>query len=127
MILRSLACLALLAVTACGGGGSSEHEQLATDLRGLGEDLLGVLESVSDEASAVAAVGELWEITERRQVLLERAGELGESTPEEAERLEELSGAAEFGPRFAAEVTRLAEIPGVDEILRDSLQGTLDG
>jgi hypothetical protein len=86
--MRKLALCGL--VLLCGiGGCKSKHEALADDAMALMNEMVDVLESVTDDASAQAAVAKLEKIGGRMKELQERSKALGTAPKEEQDRLKQ--------------------------------------
>jgi hypothetical protein len=103
-----------LGLAACGGG---DHEAIIEEQADLMDEMLDILEGVTDEASAKEAAKKLEALAEDMQALAKRAEELGEPTPEQQKRLEEISKErqADAQKRMQAIMTKLMQYPELGE------------
>ena len=86
--MKKLAFCGLMLVLVCGlGGCKSKHEALQDDAMAMLNELCDILDGVTDDASAQAAVPKIEKLGARMKELGERAKALGTPPKEEEERL----------------------------------------
>jgi len=76
-----------LVLSACGG---DSHEAIVEDQADLMDEILDILEDVDDQASAKEAAKKIEALSEDMAALAKRAQEMGEPTPEQQKRFEEI-------------------------------------
>lgn len=115
-------CIPLLLLTACSS--RSEHEAVAADTVDHMEQLVKILEGVTDEKTAQAAKAQLEPIVARLRQLQEKMEKMGEPPAAEAERFQATFGArmAELTQRMMQTMMRLSG----NEKAMSQLQSTLD-
>ncbi len=96
----------------------STHESLADDFLDTTEELVSVMEGITDESSAKAAVPQIQKIGDRMVDIFKKIQKLEESDPltdEEDDALEEKMNVRmeAFAIRQREQITRLQQIPGV--------------
>lgn len=121
-----LAMLALLLAVVGGcGGGVDPGDQLMADMAANLREMSAILTSVTDEASARAAVPRIEAVREKMRDCALRARELPRPDAETEKRYEaELQALmAEVMPKIASDQARLAQRPELMAIIAPALQG----
>lgn len=102
------------------------HESLAEDLLDATEDLVSVMEGITDEASAKAAVPRIRKIGDRMVAIFKKGQALEESDPLTEEQEDALE--AKMKPRMDAiadrqreQISRLQKIPGALQIIQEPM------
>lgn len=115
-----------IAVVACGlaACGGNSHEAIREEQLDLMDEMLDILEGVHDDASAKEAGKKVEALTEDIQKLAKRAQELGEPTPEQQKRLEEIAQQRqeEFGKRMPAIMTKIMQYPELQQAFTEAGQ-----
>ena len=114
--------LLLLTLAFSGCGGADSHDELLNDMLSMLDEYARVLESVSDKASASAAVAELEVITVEMQFLLARAEKLGRATPEVEQALQQKYKPefTEVMKRFKSSTAKIAIYPELRDAMKSA-------
>lgn len=117
--------LALFLVGGCADNGSDAGDRLFADMSANLREMSAILTSVTDEASAKAAVPRIEAVREKMRDCARRARELPRPDPATEKRHEEAMQAlmAEVMPAIATAQARLAERPDLMAILAPAMQG----
>jgi hypothetical protein len=117
--------LALCLTGGCGNSGSDESDRLFADMSTNLRELATILTSVTDEASAHAAVPRIEAVREKMRDCARRARDMPRPDAATEERqnaaMQELM--AEVMPKIASAQARLAERPELMAILAPAMQG----
>jgi hypothetical protein len=120
-----LLVLALCLVGGCKDGGSDESDRLFADMSANLREMSAILTSVTDEASARAAVPRIEAVREKMRDCARRARDMPRPDAATEQRqnaaMQELM--AEVAPQIASAQARLAERPELMAILAPALQG----
>lgn len=87
--MKRMLCTGLVVVLFCGlGGCKSKHEAVADDMTAVMSEMCDILDGVTDQASAEAAVPKIEQLGTRMKDIVERAKALGTPPKEEQERIQ---------------------------------------
>ena len=117
--------LGLAVVGGCGQSDAEAGERLFADMSANMREMAAILTSVTDEASAHAAVPRIDAVREKMRDCARRARELPMPDPETEKRMnaQMQEVMAEVMPQIAAAQARLAEQPALMAIIAPALQG----
>ena len=117
--------LALFLVGGCAENGSDAGDKLFADMSANLRELADILTSVTDEASATAAVPRIEAVREKMRDCARRARDMPRPDAATEARQNEAMQAlmAEVMPKIASAQARLAERPELMAILAPALQG----
>jgi hypothetical protein len=103
----------VLVCGACGGGEAATYEDAIEEQASITEDMIEVLEKVTDEESARAAVSEIEALAQDLAALAKRMTELPQPSEEELQRITEKARerAKEFQEKATAQLMKLAQYP----------------
>ena len=103
----------------CGGGDS--HESLAVEGQGVLKQMVAVLDTVKDEASAKAAKPELKSLSEKLNDINARQAKLPAPTEAEIKAVDEKHGKEmeEIGHKFQAHAMRITFDPKLSTVFND--------
>lgn len=106
-----------LMCASCGGGGISSYEDGMEAQVKIMEEMVDVLEGVTDEASAEKASSEIEALGSRIGDVIAQLQELPEPTTEEMQEIAAKYGeqGQEFQKRAASQMMKLAEYPSLGE------------
>jgi hypothetical protein len=108
-IIMTTAILGLV-LSACGG---NTHESIAEEQFDLMDEMLDILEDVTDSESAKEASGKMDKLGEKMADLAKRAKELPDPTPEQQKRLEDLAKdrQEEYSKRMQEVMSKMMQYP----------------
>jgi len=117
--------LGLVLTGGCGGTGGDSGDKLFADMSANLRELAAILTSVTDEASATAAVPRITAVREKMRDCARRARELPRPDAATEQRHSEEMQAlmAEVGPQIASAQARLSQRPELMAILAPALEG----
>jgi hypothetical protein len=117
--------LVLFLGAGCGGADNDASDQLFADMSANMRELSAILTSVTDEASARAAVPRIEAVRESMRDCARRARDMPRPDAATEQRQNEAMQAlmTEVMPQIASAQARLAERPELMEILAPALQG----
>ena len=126
--MRKLLLMVLVLALALVGGckdDSAESDRLFADMSANMRELAAILTSVTDEASATAAVPRIEAVREKMRDCARRARDMPrpDAATEERQNQEMQALMAEVMPQIAAAQARFAERPELMAILAPALQG----
>jgi len=106
-----------LMCASCGGGGINSYEDAMEAQVEIMEEMVGVLEGVTDQASAEEASSEIEALGSRIADVIAQVQELPEPTAEEMQEIAAKYGeqGQEFQTRAASQMMKLAEYPSLSE------------
>ena len=117
--------LVLALAAGCTGAGSDDSDKLFADMSANMRELADILTSVTDEASATAAVPRIAAVREKMRDCARRAREMPrpDAATEQRQNEEMQALMAEIMPRIASAQARFAERPELMAILAPALEG----
>lgn len=108
-IIMTAAVLGLV-LSACGG---NSHEAIVDEQFDLMDEMIEILDGVTDQESAKEAAKKLEALGEDMQALAKRAEEMGEPTPEQQKKLEEIAKKRqeEYSKKMQGVMTKMMQYP----------------
>lgn len=124
-LMMAMLVLALAVAGGCGDAGGDSADKLFADMSANMREMAAVLTSVTDEASARAAVPRIAAVREKMRDCAKRARELPrpDQATDERQNAEMQALMAEVMPQIAAAHARFAEKPEVMAIIAPALEG----
>ena len=125
LIVMMVLALGLALVGGCRDSGGDSGEKLFADMSANMRELASIMSSVTDEASAHAAVPRIGAVREKMRDCARRARDLPRPDAATEQRMNESMQAvmADVMPQIAAAHARLAEQPELIAILAPALEG----